>query len=178
MDFMKTFLRLTGIILCLLVWLHAELPLGEIPPVLNLDGKLGGRVDGTSWSSSEIKGKVWILFYADPDESELNNEASEAIKAMEFPKDKYGSIAIVNMAATWKPNFAINIILKKKQERYEDTIYVRDYKKTVVDKWGLADDSNDVVLFDQEGRVLFSRDGQLTPEEIKLVIKLIQDNLG
>ena len=46
----------------------AELPIGEIPPKVVLKGDLGGRLDGTQWSSEElVSGKVIVLFYVDPD---------------------------------------------------------------------------------------------------------------
>ena len=55
----------------------AELPIGEIPPKVVLKGDLGGRLDGTQWSSEElVSEKVIVLFYVDPDESELNNHVS------------------------------------------------------------------------------------------------------
>ena len=61
---------------------QAELPIGEIPPKVVLKGDLGGRLDGTQWSSEElVSGKVIVLFYVDPDESELNNHVSDALKA-------------------------------------------------------------------------------------------------
>ena len=48
-------------------WLvQAELPLGEVPPLIELSGDKGGRINGESWSSSELQGKVFALFYADP----------------------------------------------------------------------------------------------------------------
>ncbi len=155
----------------------AELPLGEKPPVIDLKGKIGERVDGTPWSSNELVGKVWVVFYADPDESDLNDPAADAIKAKDFPEEKQSSVAIVNYAATWKPNFAISLILKRKQKKFPNTIYVKDYKKYVVKKWNLKDDSNDIVVFDKEGKVLFSKDGKLSKEDIKVLLKTIEDNL-
>ena len=78
-------------------WLvQAELPLGEVPPLIELSGDKGGRINGESWSSSELQGKVISLFYVDPDEADLNNDASEAIKAEDFDKQKYGSVAVIN----------------------------------------------------------------------------------
>ena len=48
----------------------AELPIGEIPPKVVLKDDLGGRLDGTQWSSEElVSEKVIVLFYVDPDES-------------------------------------------------------------------------------------------------------------
>ena len=156
----------------------AELPVGEIPPKVVLKDDLGGRLDGTQWSSEElVSGKVIVLFYVDPDESELNNHVSDALKAENYPKEKYGSIGMANMAATWLPNFAINMKLKSKQEQYKSTVYVKDLEKTLVKKWGLSDDNSDVVVFGKDGRVLYSVDGKFTDAQVKEIVKVVWDNL-
>ena len=156
----------------------AELPIGEIPPKVILKDDLGGRLDGTQWSSEElVSGKVIVLFYVDPDESELNNHVSDALKAENYPKEKYGSIGMANMAATWLPNFAINMKLKSKQEQYKSTVYVKDLEKTLVKKWGLSDDNSDVVVFGKDGSVLYSVDGKFTDAQVKEIVKVVWDNL-
>ena len=156
----------------------AELPIGEIPPKVVLKDDLGGRLDGTQWSSEElVSGKVIVLFYVDPDESELNNHVSDALKAENYHKEKYGSIGMANMAATWLPNFAINMKLKSKQEQYKSTVYVKDLEKTLVKKWGLSDDNSDVVVFGKDGSVLYSVDGKFTDAQVKEIVKVVWDNL-
>jgi len=155
---------------------HA-LEIGEIPPKVELKEKLGGRLDGKPWSSDELQGKVHVLFYVDPDEKDTNNDASEALDKEKFPIDKFQSVGIINMAATWLPNFAINSALKDKQKRYPRTIYVRDYKKVLVNAWKIADDSSDVLAFDKKGRLIFRKDGKLTADEIQSLIKVIRDHL-
>ena len=158
--------------------LLAELPIGEIPPKVILNGDLGGRLDGTEWSSEElVSRKVIVLFYVDPDESELNNHVSDALKAENYPKEKYGSIGMANMAATWLPNFAINMKLKSKQEKHKETIYVKDLDKTLVKKWGLSDDNSDVIVFGKDGSVLYSVDGKFTDAQVKEIVKVVWDNL-
>ena len=155
----------------------ADLTIGQVPPVVTLKGDMGGRLDGAPWSSTELKGKVSVLFYVDPDEKDLNNAASEALSAQAFPLDKYKSYGIINMAATWLPNFAISSSLKDKQKKYPNTIYVRDYHKELVKAWGIADDSSDVLAFDKQGDLIFKKNGQLNAEEIQMLIKVIQDHL-
>jgi hypothetical protein len=95
----------------------------------------------------------------------------------QFPAEKFQSIAIINMAATFMPYFLINSSLKEKQEKYPRTLYLRDYKKVLVQEWKLADDSSDVLAFDKSGKVIFRKDGKLTPEETQKLIKAIKDNL-
>ena len=158
--------------------LYAELPIGEIPPNIVLEGDLGGRLDGTAWNSEElISGKVMVLFYVDPDEADLNNHVSDALKAENFPLDKYGSLGVANMGATWLPNFAINIKLKSKQEKHKATIYVKDLEKTFVKLWGLNDDDSDIILFGKDGKVLYSYDGKFSDAQVKELIQTVKDNL-
>jgi uncharacterized protein len=176
---MKPIIKILFIVLGIFVINQAAqaIELGEIPPKVELKEKLGGRLDGKPWSSEELQGKIHVIFYVDPDEKDTNNSASEAIDKEKFPKDDFHSFGIINMAATWMPNFAINMALKEKQERYPKTTYVRDYKKVLVNAWKIADDSSDVLAFDKKGKLIFRKDGKLNPVEIQRLIKTIRDNL-
>jgi YtfJ family uncharacterized protein len=156
-------------------WAGAEV--GQVPPKVELKDNLGGRLDGKPWSSDELKGKVHVLFYVDPDEKDTNNETSEALDKQKFSAEKFQSVAIINMAATFMPNFLISSSLKEKQEKYPRTLYLRDYKKALVQQWKLADDSSDIVAFDKSGKVIFRKDGKLTPEEIQKLLTVIKANL-
>lgn len=176
---MKHLVKAIMVVLAVFLITHLALAIemGQVPPKVELKEKLGGRLDGTAWSSEEMKGKVHVLFYVDPDEKDTNNDASEALDKEKFPSEKFQSVAIINMAATWLPNFAISSSVAEKQKRYPRTIYVRDYKKMLVNAWKIADDSSDVLAFDKEGKLIFRKDGKLAPEEIQKLIKVIKDNL-
>lgn len=150
---------------------------GEKPKTVVLDKDHGGRVSGGGWSSDEMKGKVHVLFYVDPDASDLNNAASEALKAEKFPRETYQSVAVINMAATWLPNFAIDSKLKGKQKDYPDTIYVRDLHKLLVNEWKVADDNNDVLVFDKDGKLRFIHQGKLDDAAIKKLIATIKQHM-
>jgi len=84
---------------------------------------------------------------------------------------------IINMAATWLPNFAISSSLEEKQKLYPRTIYVRDFKKSLVKAWHIADNTSDVLVFDGQGRLIFRKDGKLDSEEIARMIRTIKDHL-
>ena len=176
---MKFFIKiiLVGLGILLINPIAQAIELGEVPPKVVLKEKLGGRLDGKPWSSEELQGKVHVLFYVDPDEKDTNNPASEAIDKEKFPADKFHSYGIINMAATWMPNFAISMALKEKQEKYPKTTYLRDYKKVLVNTWKIADDSSDVLAFDKKGKLIFKKEGKLNDEEVQRLIKVIRDNL-
>jgi len=174
-DLIKIMMVVLGVFLINQVAQAIEI--GEVPPKVELKEKLGGRLDGKPWSSEELQGKVHVLFYVDPDEKDTNNPASEAIDKEKFPEDKFHSYGIINMAATWMPNFAISRALKEKQEKYPKTTYIRDYKKVLVNAWKIADDSSDVLVFDKKGKLIFKKDGKLNLMEIQRLIKAIRDNM-
>ena len=152
------------------------LVLGKEPPPVQLSGESGSKVTGGDWSSDSMRGRLTIFFYVDPDESELNNELADAIAAQKFDQSRVTSVALVNMAATWLPNVVLNAKLKSKQERFPRTLYVKDFKKVLVQKWGLADDNSDVLLFDKSGKLLFSYAGKVDKSKIEEFLKLVREN--
>jgi YtfJ family uncharacterized protein len=155
----------------------AGLKIGQVPKQVDLKGDLGGRLDGSPWNSNELKGKINVIFYVDPDEKDLNNEASDALQKEKFPKDKFQSYGIINMDATWLPNILISSALEEKQKKYPTTIYVRDYDKILVKAWGIADDNSDVLAFDKQGKLIFQKYGKLTDSDIQKLVEVIRAHL-
>jgi predicted transcriptional regulator len=157
----------------------APVTVNNTPTTINLEGSTGGKISGEAWSSEEIQktGKIVSLFYLDPEEKKLNEPVEQAYDKENFPPDKHGSIAVINMAAAWYPNSLIDGQLKKKQEKYPRTVYVKDIKKALVQEWGLMDNSVNVVIFDRSGKPLFVKKGPMNPEEIAAMMKIIRSNL-
>ncbi len=153
------------------------LEVGEVASKVVLDKKDGGRVDGKAFDTTTLKGKVVFLIYSDPSKKDLNKELFEKVKEQRFDRSRYSSVAVVNMAATWMPNFVLNAVLKKKQKEYPDTIYVKDKKKVFVKKWGLADKNQNIVVLDKDMRVLFVESGKLDEQKIEQVIDIIREHL-
>jgi len=151
--------------------------LAQVPTQVVIEGKNGGNVNGKPWDSSMLKGKIYTVFYVDPDEKDLNNPLADALKARKFDRKKVNSVAIINLAATWIPNVILETMLKKKQKKFPDTIYVKDKKKVLVNAWKLADDNSDILIFDRQGKLIYKKFGKVSDAEIKKVIKLIEKNL-
>jgi len=165
----------TGLMLAAVTAMAVEV--GSVPPKVEISGENGGRTDGTAWSSAMLKNKVHVFFYVDPDEKDLNEPLTQALKKRHFDRKKFASVAVVNLAATWKPNVIIEALLKKKQKEFPDTVYVKDKKSVLVKKWDLADNNSDVLVFDKKGKLLFKKFGKLSDQEIEKVISLIEKNL-
>jgi len=161
----------------LLCGVSFSVEVGEVPPSVTIEGENGGKVDGTVWSSSMLKGKVYTLFYVDPDKKDVNNAFTDALKAKKFDRKKVNSVAIVNLAATWMPNALIESMLKEKQKQFPDTLYVKDKKKVLVKKWKLADDNSDILIFDKKGKLIYKKFGKMSAKDIKKAISIIEARL-
>lgn len=173
-------MKLKLLLVALLATLNlSAVTVGEIPKTIIIKGDNGGKAsDGSRWSSATIKDKVYVMFYVDPDEKDTNEHFSDALKKKDYrKKGAYGSIAIVNLAATWKPNFIIEKLLKSKQKEFPQTIYVKDKKSVLVNEWDLADNASDILIFDKDGTLLFYKAGAMDEEDMQNAFEIIEAHI-
>ncbi|MEA1982640.1 MAG: YtfJ family protein [Campylobacterota bacterium] len=151
---------------------------GEVPKQTEISGDNGGYVeDGSAWDSSSIKDKVYVMFYVDPDEKDVNKHYSSVLKVeKEAKRVNFQSIAIINLAATWKPNFIIEKLLKSKQEEFPNTIYVKDKNSVLVNEWEIEDDASNILIFSKNGTLLFYKSGAMSDSDIEKSLKIIKEN--
>ncbi len=170
---------LNKIFLSLLLALNlSAITIGQTPKNITIEGENGGLVQGEApWNSSTIKDKVYIMFYVDPDEKDTNEHFSKILKTKKYDTKNYGSIAVVNLAATWKPNFVIESILNEKQKEFPNTIYIKDKKSVLVDEWGIADNASNILLFSKDSKLLFYKSGKMSDDDMEKVFSLIESNL-
>ncbi len=153
------------------------LTVGEVPKAITLSGDNGGAVDGSDWNSTMLTGKVHVLFYVDPDKKGDNDAFIDALHQKNYDPSQYASVAIINLKATWLPNFAIEKKLKAKQAEFPNTTYAKDKTKYLVKEWELADDSANVLIFDKAGVLIYSHTGAMSNEEMQKAFTLIENNL-
>ncbi len=172
-------MKMKTVVLSALMALNlSAITLGEVPSSVVIQNDNGGMVqDGSAWNSSSIADKVYVMFYVDPDEKDTNNEFSATLKEKKYDRSNYGSLAIINLAATWKPNFVIETLLESKQEEFPDTIYVKDKNSVLVNEWKVEDDASNILIFSKRGELLFYKSGKMSKEDISNAIKIIEDNL-
>ena len=168
----------TVLLMTLLTLNLSALTIGEVPKLVTIEGGDGGLVkDGSIWNSSSIKDKAIIMYYVDPDKEDTNSHFTARLKEKGYNKDRYGMIAIINLAASWKPNFIIEQILKSTQKKFPHIIYVKDKKSVLVNEWGLDDDASDIILFSKTGEVLFYKSGKMSEEDMQEAFKIIEENI-
>lgn len=127
--------------------------------------------------------KVLAIFYTDPDEKDVNDPLSDAIKAKNFPKDKYAGIGIANCKDTWIPDAAIRMKARQKEKQFPGSIVLLDTKKILSGSWGLGDCNNMgvVIIVGKDSKIKYIKYVKSQEESksiIPAVLKVIEENLS
>lgn len=83
--------------------------------------------------------KVIMILYTDPDVKDVNDPLSDAVKAKNFPKDKYAGIGVANCKDTWIPNAGIRMKSRQKEKQFPGSTIMLDTDRILPKTWGLAD---------------------------------------
>jgi predicted transcriptional regulator len=150
------------------------------------DLQVGMTASDWSFEDSEKKvfsmaswaGKVLLVNYVDPDESDLNEHFTDAMKKAKDDgslKDAtYKGIGIADCAATWKPNFAIRAIAARKARKYK-TVILFDYDGTLRAAWGLTKDTANMVLLDKNRVCIAIVRGRVPEENVDKIVQTAID---
>jgi uncharacterized protein len=153
----------------------AELKVGDKAPDFKLKDSTGKEY---SLDHPQFKGKVLYIAYVDPDEKDTNNHVEDALKKEResggLDKTRYEGFGFANLKATNLPNFLIKALIKSKQEK-TGAIVLLDYDYTILNLWGLKNDSSDVVVLDKERICRYLYNGKLPPEELAKMIEIIKE---
>jgi predicted transcriptional regulator len=127
--------------------------------------------------------KVIMILYTDPDVKDVNDPLSNAIKAKNFPKDKYSAIGVANCKDTWIPNAGIRMKARQKEKQYPGTVILLDVERLLPKALGLSDcDEMGVAVIVGKDKVIKYVKYIKTQEESKAVIneviKLISDEIA
>jgi predicted transcriptional regulator len=155
-------------------------------PVLAEELEVGVKASDWSFKDSEKKeftmeswaGKVLLVTYVDPDESDLNEHFTDAMKKAKddgrLNSENYKGIGIADCAATWKPNFAIRAIAGKKAKKYK-TVILFDYKATLRTAWGLKKDTSNVIILDKNRVCRAIVRGRVPDDQVAALVQLAVD---
>lgn len=134
--------------------------------------------EGKIFSMATWEGKVLLVNYVDPDESDLNEHFTEAMKRAKddgrLKDETYKGIGIADCAATWKPNFAIRVIASGKAKKYKTTILF-DYDASLRTAWGLARDTANAVLLDKNRVCRAIVRGRVPDDQVEALVQLAID---
>ncbi len=123
-------------------------------------------------------GKVLLVTYVDPDESDLNEHFTDAMKKAKddglLKDETYKGIGVADCAATWKPDSLIRIIAGRKAKKYNTTILF-DYDASLRNAWGLGKDTSNVILLDKNRVCRYIFKGRVPNDQVAAAVKLAID---
>jgi predicted transcriptional regulator len=172
----KTFLA----VLMILLWtvssvVAAEIKVGDSAAGFNLKDPKGVEY---SLDSPQYKGKVVVVFYADPGSKDLNNDIQNALKAAreagQIDKKNYEGLGVVNVKDSIVPNFVLRSIIKSKQEETKAVILI-DPDYAVLNLWGLTKKTSNIIMLDKQRVCRYIFKGKVPAADIAKVIALIQE---
>ena len=158
--------------ICLAVMLQA-VNVGDRLPRVTLEKENGGTSHDKPWHSNSLKGKVHLLLYMDPDKREETQALLDALNVLEVDSQKYSTVAIVNLAATWMPDVVLEGLLSKKEKELKNTSFVFDKKKYLVKKWKMKDDASNILLIDETSKVIYKKVGKCLSKDIDIILNKI-----
>jgi predicted transcriptional regulator len=134
--------------------------------------------DGKAFTMDSWAGKVLVVNYVDPDESDLNEHFTDALKKAKddgrLKEETYKGIGIADCAATWKPDFAIRAIAGRKAKKY-NTVILFDYDASLRNAWGLAKDTANVVVVDKNRVARAVVKGRVSDDLVDKLVKMVID---
>lgn len=151
----------------------AELKVGDKAPDFSLKDSKGKTY---SLQSPEFQGKVMSVFYVDPDEKDVNSHVEDALlKDPGLERNvRYKGLGITNLKASKMPNFLIKSVVKSKQEKTGAVILLDD-DYTILNLWGLKNDTSSVVILDKDRICRYVYNGKLPAAEVAKVLKIIKE---
>ena len=163
--------------LIFLVTMMQAVDIGDTLPLVTLDKENGATSNGQPWHAINLKGKVHVVLYMDPDKRTESQALLDALKILKVDSQKYSTVAIVNLAATWMPDAILEGLLSKKEKELKNTSFVFDKKKYLVKKWKMKDDASNILIVDKNLRIIYRKVGKLSSKEIEKIIALIYQNI-
>ncbi len=182
---MQRFIYACFVFFPLLSWAHpialnAPLPSVSIPASassgeLQLDTK--GHFNYSAWHQDMLLNKVRVVFHiaGRTQAKVINNELLDALKAAQFPQDKYQTTTLINVddAIIGTSSF-VRRQAKKSKTQFPWSSIVLDSNGSIQKSWVLMPKSSAVLLLNPLGQVLFFKDGQLTSQEVSWVVEKIR----
>ena len=153
----------------------AELKVGDSAAGFNLKDPLGKEY---SLDSPLYKGKVVVIFYADPGSKDLNNDLQNALKSAreggKIDRKNYEGLGVVNLKDSMVPNWMLKSIIKSKQEETKAVILM-DPDYAVLNLWGLTKKTSNIILLDKKRICRYLNKGKVAPADVSKVVGLVQE---
>jgi len=162
------------VVMCVAVSVNA----GELAVGMNASDWSFKDADGKVFTMESWAGKVLLVNYVDPDESDLNEHFTEAMKKAKddglLKDETYKGIGIADCAATWKPNFLIRAIAGAKAKKYK-TVILFDTDAALRNAWGLQLDTANAIILDKNRVCRAIVRGRVPDDQVPSLVQLAID---
>lgn len=128
----------------------------------------------------ELKGKVFTIYHLAPRMGidELHKPYFDALKAANFPTERYQTITVANMdEAMWGTSGMVKSKFEENAKTSPDARFILDDDSSLRDAWGLTKKTAVIILIDTQGKVLAVKEGEVKPEEVEPLLALIKSRI-
>lgn len=128
------------------------------------------------WKSQELAPKRWLIQHISPLPviSELNVRVPKYLNTIDTPKGQCRTVTIINTdEAIWGTKHIIHSKLKKSLKLNPQCHIIVDAKGTAQKQWQLKKKSYSIAVIDEQQRVLFAHDGEISDEQFTKVLTLL-----
>ncbi|MCG7587743.1 YtfJ family protein [Photobacterium sp. OFAV2-7] len=133
-----------------------------------------------NWNSSQLPGKVRVIqaIAGRSSAKEMNAELMQAITAAGLPAEEYQTTTIINQDdAIWGTGSFVASSAEDSKRDFSWSSMVLDAEGGVHATWELQEESSAIIVLDKESKVLFVKEGKLSPSEIEQALSLVKANL-
>ena len=134
--------------------------------------------DGNLYTMQSWAGKVLLVNYNDPDEKDMNEHFTDAMKKAKddgvLNDESYKGIGIADCKASWKPDVLIKSFGASKAKKY-NTVILFDYDASLRNAWGLKEDSANAILLDKDGVCRAIVRGRVADDQVAVLVQLAAD---
>lgn len=165
---------------------HANnIKVGQSVAAVSVDkgGEIFIKNDNTSylpWTTEQMLGKVRVIqaIAGRSSAKAMNAPLMEAITNEHFPEDDYQTTTIVNQNdSIWGTGSFVKSSAEDGKQDFPWSSMVLDSDGVVSKAWLLAESTSTIIVQNKMGQVLYSKQGQLTDQDIQQVLQLIKKSL-
>jgi len=119
--------------------------------------------------------KVLTIMYTDPDEKDINDDLSNAIKSKNYSTNKYLGIGVANCKDTWIPNGLIRRAAEQKQKDFPKSKILLDKGHLLSSAWHLGEcnDAGVVIVLGKDAKVKFIKKITKKEQSKKIISEVI-----
>lgn len=135
------------------------------------------EISYSNWNSLELVGKVRVVQYIAGRTSakKKNSMLIKAIKNANFPNDRFQPTTIVNTDdVILGSGFFVLGKIEKNKRHYPWAQFIIDSNGMGRRIWQLNEKSSTIMVLDKFGHIQWAKDGNLTPEEVNMVISMVK----